>query len=275
MELPDDYKPSCETLCGHLEDYTSRLMASLTPESWFTDIENLQLVTDKIGTLGIYDHVRGKLAKQYKIPLSQINEIFEIIESASVLYVASTLTKHIPEGMENDIDRIKQLALAAKRFKTLVEDADPYFLDVLQMVDHVEDKQVFVPNAKEYFGDLVKKLERVIEFESNFTETKIAKAWMLGTPHRKANIGLYSWVLDMYGIWTNNLGRTMQHDPKGMSGRKRFLEFMYDCFAYVHPELEYETIENVFTRIQKDMKTRDGLSRPELGVLSSMLLGDD
>ena len=54
----------------------------------------------------------------------------------------------------------------------------------------------------------------------------------------------------------------MQHDPKGVSGRKRFLEFMYGCFEHVHPALEYHVIENVFTRIQKDMKTRDGLSMP-------------
>ncbi len=275
MELPAEFKPSCEVLCGHLENYLSRFLVQVDLKKGLVSIDELPSLMEEIGSLNIYDQVRARLTLQHKIPANQVSEIFETIEASSLIYVASTLTGHMPAEMRDDVNRIKQLACTAKRFKSLIENADPYFLDVLQMVDHVEDKQMFAPNAKDYFDDLIKKLERVIEFESGFTETKIAKVWMLGTPHRKANIGLYSWVADMYGLWTNDLGRTMQHDPKGVSGRKRCLEFMYDCFEHVHPALEYHVIENVFTRIQKDMKTRDGLSRPELGVLSSMLLGDD
>ena len=120
-----------------------------------------------------------------------------------------------------------------------------------------EDGKSDAPYARNFFFDLVERLNSLISTPEKLQHTMLGKAFRFGAKGRKRNEALYAWINHLYNFWHNDLNRSMSRDTLKIGGRKKFLEFLDVCIQPLHPSImsnNCDTLDTTLKVIQKDIK---------------------
>lgn len=90
----------------------------------------------------------------------------------------------------------------------------------------------------------------MIRLRQDFKNSALMQNAKAGKREPVGNLGLQQWVETIYSIWTDYLKRSTENKRDGINGRKYLLEFMSDCMAYLNPEIEYNTLDNMLRKVQ-------------------------
>ena len=59
---------------------------------------------------------------------------------------------------------------------------------------------------------------------------------------------------DFYAFWLSALDRTIYNSNDGINGRKHLLEFLSDSMEPLHEAIEFETLDNMLRKVQKEVR---------------------
>lgn len=152
------------------------------------------------------------------------------------LYLAQNTTK----GFNDWFLKMDKLAKTATKLEQQIIDLsedDPDFFQMLSYINSYEQKEDNEPTVPDFFNGLVSQLRILKSLRYGINNSYMGKIFEFGVPGRKKNVALNYWIMMLYDIWSKVLGRNMKRDKLGISGRKRFIEFLEECITPLHPEI--------------------------------------
>lgn len=187
------------------------------------------------------------LAKTFRISKEELEDVYKALNVSLNIYATYKVLPYIYKDMVKAIDRLDNIARAAKRLQKLLPEGDDVLLGLLDLAIIGEKGLKGSGEVKDYFKSLDIILSDLIKTKDALTQTQLGRLFGLGSPKRKGDLGLKLWMHHLYIIWTGYLGRSVDYDgPNGVSGRSRFINFCYYILIEFDPNAKYHSIENLY-----------------------------
>lgn len=221
--------------------------------------------------LGIYDSSFDQLIENFSFSPTSSGGFKSTLEQVASIYLKIYPARMSSLFHKEHIERMKRLAKYANLLKSEINKVDQNFLEFLDLANHFEEKEEGEPTVYEFLNSTRDSLVVLENLETGVKNSNFGKMLGMGKPSKKQNIALKTWVHFHYEIWINGFGRTMERDKTGIGGRKRFLEYLDQLMAPLHPEMcshnidlsevrenpiTNDAMDSVLKVIQKEIKLR-------------------
>lgn len=203
--------------------------------------------------INIYDGILDELCEKFHILEEHKEALRQELEQIAVLYIMLYSMRFLRPAFEGWLKQLDDLGKTAAKLQWQVPKYDVDFYEKLSFFDHFEEDQEDDVFPKDFFNDVIRKLEIIKNLKYNVINSNLGKHFGLNMPSRKKNHALNVWIAAMYNFWHCTLGRDFSRDSSGLGGRKRFLEFLEACIMPVHPEIVSD-IGNPLGRLDTALK---------------------
>lgn len=224
-------------------------------------IENMIQATEGICrtliSMDIHRDSLPSIAADFIISDEDIEILKSGLRSANSLYLLFFASGQNLKLFDKYLKQVDEIAKTAKKLRDLLNSSGPDFANFLDLIDHYEDEVEGAPTANKFLYDAVEMLNDLIYLKTILPETHFGKAGLYKKQGRPRNQALNVWVEMLYLFWVNVLKRSMLRDAKGLSGRKKFLEFLDRCIEPLHPEMmscNSDALDTALKELQKKIK---------------------
>jgi len=255
---------TCETLRNNFELYRDKF-GTLPKEAGFINDMNFMVSDPKnlVKSMEIYEVHISQIIESFSIPSQERSSFRNCLEEAANIYLLLFMYKFVGISFEGWLAQIDKLANSARKLENQITDlikTDPDFFQKLKFFNHFEEKHPNAPSVDDFFNNLLLQLRILKKLRFGVNSSNLGKAYGFGVASRKKNHALNNWISTLYKYWEDVLGRDMKRDKTGLSGRKRFLEFLAACIAPLHPEIisnfddPLERLDTALKAHQKNLK---------------------
>lgn len=258
-ELLSDSK--CPVLVGHfsnlfggvhadnIEGEPSDILSRITPVLWN---DEYVLYADKF---------RDSMREKFSIPEDKFQDMINMLEMNGRVYILYSLMPLASKNMNSEFKRLREISTAAKKLRELLPDEGDELLTLLSTLNNIELRNMERNDISIFMKQLKQYLSTIEIWPETIPKTNAAKLLKVGIKTAKGKMSLHILVASYYELWTGFLGRNFEYDgPKGVSGRTRFIEFIYEFLLPIHQSIQFETVKNAVRTFDEIRKTEgDGL----------------
>ena len=193
--------------------------------------------------------LKRTLMIKFAVKASELPEVYASMNIAINLYAMYKILPFVYKDIIKEIDKLDRIARAAEKLRKLLPKEGDALLGLLDLAVVAEQDLSGGGKIQEYFKTFDTNLVALMETKDALAKTHLGKAFGVGRPKRKGNLGLQLWIMMLCKLWTNILGRNFKFDgPDGVSGRTRFLDFCYDTLVEFDPSVKFSSIENLYNK---------------------------
>ena len=263
----------CETLRQNCIDLFDKVIFPLGGYELFKSGQLNELgqkidesVLDGLTLLGLYQQSKPTLRQKFGIPVELVEDVVECLEAHAVGYVSHRQSdvmrgpiKSIHETIVSFVDDLSSLS-------SLISDDQSDFTAFLSMASGDKDASIAYSNAL----SSIKQAERVLRGMPEFLlNSGFAKSLEIGKRSPRGNPALQYWVERVYSLWVQHLERKIDNSNDGFNGRIHLLDLLEFALRPLHPAVEFNTIDNMLRKVQRDVKNRGGFSHPKFSLGAS------
>lgn len=270
---------NCPVLKAHIIKFMKMSDQLLDQEDTYTEewFENIRLASlenriEGFQSLKIYQKFSKKLQTDFSFSNGDAIELVNKLELLAIGYLGLTqsrVTAYFIKCFRLEcLDLSKKLNELANELPQKI-DIYEFFLSLLSYAN------LDVKEHTDAFNSLIKASEILKQLPDKISHSPFAKSLEFNKAAKVTNWALYIWVENLYAYWVNGLGRTIRNSNDGINGRKPLLEFLLFCIEPLHEAIEYDTLDNMLRKVQRDVKKRGGLSDPNFQLGSSSPFGVD
>lgn len=193
-----------------------------------------------------FEPLKAALKAEYGVNVDAMPAVIQTLDMAAVLYAMYATIPVTSPYLKEELEHMKKVERAAVRLRGLLPNTDSPMVRLFDVASAVQAPNTNTTSASQYFEQLDKMLEGLINARKALYRTALGKAYKLGQKSPKGNLATKLWMKITYGIWTVNLSRHFKYDGQnGFNGRKRYLDFAYTCLNHIDPRVEFQTLENI------------------------------
>ena len=104
------------------------------------------------------------------------------------------------------------------------------------------------------FNSLMAASQKLTFLPDFISTSPFAKTAEFNKPARATDRALHTWIKTLYAFWLSALDRTIYNSNDGINGRKHLLEFLSDSMEPLHEAIEFETLDNMLRKVQKEVR---------------------
>jgi len=213
--------------------------------------------------LDLYKDLAPQMQIMFRLSGEKVEEILPILEGLAVFYIANASAATIRSVISKSHSGLVDLT---KKLKSITDEVDENLDNFILFLNIMTFNPDESNRYKSAFDDLLhanKKLQTLPEYLKN---SQFAKIVEFDKPARATNWGLQFWTEHLFFIWMGFLERGIKNRNDGINGRKHLLDFLEFCMAPIHEAVEFETLDNMLRKVQKDIKARAELSPSDFEV---------
>lgn len=201
-----------------------------------------------------------EICLEHKIPKLSEVEIFSRIEEYGRMYLLFSILSAASKMINEDMERLREISRAADKLKNMLPDKDDPIYVFLQLLSFVESENPNADPVGVYLHQIDLALSELVSLPERIPANKGAKLLRVGAKAPKGHTNLHMWVEGLYSIWSQILERNFEYDgPKGISGKKRFINFAHDCLLPIHENCLHSQVTYTVRMFAEKLKTGDAL----------------
>lgn len=206
--------------------------------------------------LGLYSDVIDQMKEEFSLTENEANEFIPLIEGLALTYIGSSLIGTIRPAMKdfhsNFVEIDDKLETATEGLDDKLDEFE-IFLSVMS-ADLIQIKEY-----RRQFENLIAARNALKSLPEFIRQSPIVQVAGIDKAVRPTNWALHLWTEGMYCLWFG-LGRTIINSNDGINGRKHLMDFLEFCMRPIHEAVEYETLDNMLRKVQKEVSEQGGLS---------------
>lgn len=248
---------NCKRLACEFEEKPDFMRALLTgnPEKAIETLNHLYAPDATF--LDIYKPLTKEMGHTFGFSKSKIKDVLPFLESLAVFYIGAVTAPAIRPMMSDLHSGFVELIGKLKK----ITDEIHGNLDNFQLLMNVFTFEVDqTENYRSAFEGLLLESEKLETLPDFFKNSVMAKIVEFDKAARSTNWALQFWTENMLLLWVGLLDREIKNLNDGKNGRKHLLDFIEFCMRPIHEAVEFETLDNMLRKVQKDVKKRAELS---------------
>lgn len=220
--------------------------------------------------LNIYSGFSEKLQNRFSLTRDEALELEKNLENFALSYLSFYKFKNLRPMIKQLHSECSEINKYLDPLVDQLEEHSDSYREVLNVLSYEG------LNADEYidaFNLLVKARNKLKSLPDSIAQSPLAIGSDFKKAARSTNWALFIWVEILYAYWVNVLCRTISNSNDGINGRKPLLEFLLFCIEPLHESVEYDTLDNMLRKVQRETQKRGGLSDSDFRVGTSSPLG--
>lgn len=241
---------SCPVLSKHLVEFDKIAPIVFERHGLSTIVNNENLIETEF-SLNIFSETAKALFENYSIPDDLFIQVESHLEMAAVTYIVTARRKTTHIAIERALLHLEKVEKSARHLEQLLKPNRDSWNLVFQGFGALDE---VLPDVDKLLDASLDNLLELKMLKSKFKAFKSLEAFEYGKKAPLGNPGLKEWSQLMLYLWANILRRTITNPNDGINGRKYLFHFMCDCMELIHPELEYDTIDNALRKVIKKFR---------------------
>ena len=243
-------------------------LLSKASQSWSIGIQTRikEEYSLKLSNLDLYSNLASQYQRKFSFSEDEIIIVISALERLAISYLGLSQFKTTRLAIKN----------LHEKYTSLVRHITETSEEIEENLDAIETQlKIFSSDLKkpsEYmqaFNSLIAASHKLGSLPHFISESPFAKTAEFNKSARATDLALHTWVKSLYAFWSSALGRTIHNSNDGINGRKYLLEFLSDAMAPLHEAIEFETLNNMLRKVQKEVKRDGGLSPLNFNLGSS------
>jgi len=255
---------TCPVLKANVLDVFSKMGLMELPEVLGDAVKFGINLHKKLEPSDFYISTSEKICEQFKIGDKNAKELFDLLDQSAVIYCQYVLMAFVLPDISNEISKLATIERASKKLRNLLPSPESDLFGLIKTADIIEAKNVESENTEKFFNQLNEYLLVLENLKTEISKSAFGQLTKIGSKSPKGNVAIRVWIISLYSIWENTLGRSLEFDGvEGVNGLSRFIDFAFETLLPIHQMIEHSQIEYAVRAFRNQPDSTHELLKPK------------